>query len=191
MILIPGNNIIVPDKDPDYVLDPLTLVNEYNWSMLTSADWSDMGLRIRRYPNQTEIDYYEEQYTKILQTLNLNPSLYQNPYADPNNPLYNPSSPHFNDQNLVINVFTDSNYNINLQYRMPNDTQLKKALLGKKPFGGIQIYTTSLSFQISRQSSKFKNIPYFVCTGDSSKDAHVVKFGLKADWGFAPVSLMS
>ena len=40
----PGNNIIVPDKDPDYVLDPLTLVNEYNWSMLTSADWSDMGL---------------------------------------------------------------------------------------------------------------------------------------------------
>lgn len=187
--LNPPNNIIVPEKDENYVLE--SVPSGIDWSTLSSGRWGKICLTLKRFPNQSEINYYEDQYVKILQTLNISPSLYYNKYADPTNPAYDPTNPKSKDSSLIYTVYDNGTKQIKLSYRMPYDTQLKKALLSKKPFGGIQIYVKSLNFQISRQAVDIRNMPYFSYSDDSEKNSHVVRFGLKADWGFAPFSLIS
>ena len=172
----PGQMISVPDRDLKYVLKN-TLPSGLPWTTMSESAWYDINSRIYRFPLQEEVDFYEQQYTTILQTLNITPKLYaSNSSAYLSLPIYH-------------DVATNTDTIIN--FRMPNDTQLSKALLGKRPFGGIKIFTNSINFQLSRQATDSRNIPYFVYQNDPIRDEHVVNFGLKADWGFAPISLMS
>jgi cell division protein ZapA (FtsZ GTPase activity inhibitor) len=202
---------VIPEKDSNYVLTaPVTPVSD--WTTLTIDQWLEINKNLYRYPTQDEIDFYENQYSIILQALNISPNLYVNPYRDKTNPLYNPlfdpESPSYNAHyttpgdplfdprsiasDLEVNLGTDIHGNpIVIHFRMPNDTQLKQNLLGKRPFGGISIFTKSINLQITRQSTSITNMPFFAFTGDSVKDNHVVNFGFKADWGFAPISLLS
>lgn len=173
-----GSDISVPDKNSDYVISGTlpTLPAGYTWSTLDEITWASLVGTIFRYLTQDEIDYLEDQYTQILQTLNMAPNLYKD--ANGLN------------QALVSTIYSDSNVTVTRAYRMPNDTQLRSNLLNTRPFSGMQIYTKSLNFRISRQAMLISNIPYFAYSGNSYKDAHVIPFGLKADWGFAPSSQM-
>lgn len=203
--------IVIPEKDSNYVLSA-TVSPGYTWTALTLNEWLEINSNLFRYPTQDEIDFYENQYSVILQVLNISPDLYVNPYRDQTNPLYNPlfdplspsynihyctpGDPLFNPQavasDLEVNVGTDTNGDpIVLHFRMPYDSKLRENLLGKRPFGGISIFTKSINLQIARQSGSIINMPFFAYTGDSIKDDHVVNFGFKADWGFAPISLLS
>ena len=197
--LNPGHTIVVPSlsilteggtKQPDYILDLETttdfrvhevimLMGSINWSTLTADQWIELHGKIYRFPSQQEILVLEDNYTTILQTLNTSPTLYKNP------------TPGATEQTLHFPVPSASHVLSVLQFAMPDDTQLAKTLLGKKPFGGIQIYTNSLNFQLCRQSPDYHNLPRFTTSIDSTLDQYVVRFGLKADWGFAPNSLLS
>jgi cell division protein ZapA (FtsZ GTPase activity inhibitor) len=202
---------VIPEKDSNYVLSA-TVTPVSDWTTLTLDQWLAINENLYRYPMQDEIDFYENQYNVILQALNINPDLYINPYRDQTNPLYNPlfdpQSPSYNihyatpgdplfdphsvASDLAIDLGTDIHGDpIVIHFKMPNDTQLRQNLLGKRPFGGISIFTKSINLQIARQSSSIINMPFFAFTGDSFKDDHVVNFGFKADWGFAPISLLS
>lgn len=179
-----GTNVVVPEKDLDYVLvDAITVPNV---TALTLAEWTVINNGLYRWPTQDEIHFFENEYTGILQTLNISPKLYVNPIEfDENDPI-------LREQTLDIIVYTSVDTgDVIRSYRMPHDNQLQAALYGKRPFSGISIFTKSISFQICRQAALLTDLPYFTYSGDSNKDAHVVNFGLKADWGFAPISLLS
>ena len=180
----------------------------------------------RRYPTQTEIDFYEANYTAILQTLNVGVNLYSpNVFDflnDPANPLASTKTGIYiakltplqleifnnilavdpsilcldawailNQRSLSYRAYSGSPVNVDLTFRMPFDTQLPTHLLGSKPFPGMQIYTTSLVLEMSRQSLASINMPYFLPSNNVINDEHVVSFGLKADWGFAPIAQLS
>ena len=94
----------------------------------------------------------------------------------------------FNQNVLYYQAYTGTPNNVLLQFRMPFDTQLPTTLLGSKPFPGMQIYTTSLLLEMTRQAVLITNMPYFLHSDNTIHDAHVISFGLKADWGFAPIA---
>ena len=96
-----------------------------------------------------------------------------------------------NQRSLSYRAYSGSPVNVDLTFRMPFDTQLPTHLLGSKPFPGMQIYTTSLVLEMSRQSLASINMPYFLPSNNVINDEHVVSFGLKADWGFAPIAQLS
>jgi hypothetical protein len=76
-------------------------------------------------------------------------------------------------------------------FRMSGDSQIRDVLWNKKPYIGMQIFTNSLSFQIMRNAAAIINVPRFHYTETPDQDSHVVSFGLKADWGFAPTAQLS
>jgi hypothetical protein len=217
--------ISVPDiynDNGDYYVLQGTLPTLSDPTGYTVDDVSKINQMVR-YPTQSEIAFFEAQYTSILQTLNVsvdlyNPSIYNflntslNPLASsitiPNtltkleaqiyvyilnlNPgilaldlwaLLNTSTLHYP-------IYNSGGTDIVLGFSLPFDTQLQSNLLGSKPFAGLQIYTSALTFEICRYSSDPLNMPYFIDNGGLTTD-HVVSFGIQADWGFAPIAQLS
>ena len=182
--------IVVPSRyedDGDYFVIDGAIPTFSDWHNLTQDDLHTIN-SLKRYPTQSEIDFYENQYISILQTLGVSATLYN---ADQVPQKYQYLGSALASSTFDLPVYLISPYDIKLHFTIPFDQQLKETLIGNRPFGGIQIYTTSLTFEIAREALLKNNIPYFNETGNSYKDLHVVSFGLKADWGFAPISQLS
>jgi hypothetical protein len=178
--LVTGNPIVDPNDDSSLVVPDIYSQNDdyyvikgivptlSNYTTPTLDDLATIN-SLRRYPTQTEIDFYEANYTAILQALNISPKLHV----------------------VESTIYVGEPHNVELTFRMYDDSQLKDALLGNKPFPGMKIYTTSLVLELTRQTLVGINMPYFVNTNNPLYDAHVVRFGMKADWGFAPIAQLS
>ena len=193
-----GGTMLVPPVStfPDqYILDDASLTKANaiisaagkTWSTLDGPTWNAVSGVLLRWPTQNEINIQEANYSNNLQNLGLSPIIWINPY-----PIANPTSSHFTSSNLATDqslTITPTGTSITLQYSMPYDTQLQTHLYGKKPYGGISIYTTSLSLEVFRGAKSLTTFPRLASTANDTVDnAHVVSFGLLADWGFAPIS---
>ena len=204
------NPIFILTNDCPIIHYTLTTINGIpNVITIAPADWEMVASVMKRFPTQEEINLRENSYSTILENLGVNPKLFINPYADGSNPLYNPindpkstSYDSTNSNSLITSLVVSlpSTHSIlnpsistvgdigTISYAMPQDNQLAAALLGKKPYGGMQIFTNSLNFQISRDAPVVTNVPYFTEAAISGTTGHMVEFGLQADWGFAPVT---
>ena len=196
-----GSIIAIPTTSTSFILVPGSIpsspapLETASDLTITQANWINYSQNIKRFYNQTEIDVAENSYSQICRTLGISPHLFVNPFNDPTNGLYNPSSPKASwdalpislpSRTILLDADAPSTDVSIIRFKMPYDNQLKASLIGKKPFSGLQIFVNSIEFQINSMYFFTTNIPHFYASNGT-----VVSFGLKADWGFAPLSQLS